>query len=124
MLDKWVSFIFIWRNFCLAPIESKLSISIDMHMHMRACIHPVCTTHHRRSHLTPHPHTPMVLRHPFPQYICRAFAICLHYFFLSTFQWLLNEAFNLYIVITYAAHSHTEQTDGGSLYRYYVLGWG
>ena len=36
----------------------------------------------------------------------------------------MNEAFNLYIVITYAAHSRTEQADeGGSLLRYYLLGW-
>ncbi|KAK2189699.1 hypothetical protein NP493_99g02003 [Ridgeia piscesae] len=56
--------------------------------------------------------------------LCHAFAVCLHYFFLAAFQWLLNAAFNLYIVITYAVHSHGEQTDGGSQYRYYVLGWG
>ncbi|KAI0236959.1 Adhesion G protein-coupled receptor B3 [Lamellibrachia satsuma] len=55
--------------------------------------------------------------------LCHAFAVCLHYFFLATFQWLLNAAFNLYIVITYAVHSHGEHTDGGSQYRYYVLGW-
>ena len=45
-----------------------------------------------------------------------------HYFFLATFSWLMNEAFNLYIVITYAAHSHGDQ-EGGSQWRYYILGW-
>jgi hypothetical protein len=41
---------------------------------------------------------------------------------LSTFSWLMNEAFNLYIVITYAAHSHGDH-EGGSQWRYYILGW-
>ena len=37
----------------------------------------------------------------------------------------MNEAFNLYTVVTYAAHAHgSEQTEGGSLWRYYVIGWG
>ncbi len=49
-------------------------------------------------------------------------AIMFHYFFLATFSWLMNEAFNLYIVITYAAHSHGDH-EGGSQWRYYILGW-
>lgn len=49
-------------------------------------------------------------------------AVLFHYFFLATFSWLMNEAFNLYIVITYAAHSHGDQ-EGGSQWRYYILGW-
>ncbi|XP_062603482.1 adhesion G protein-coupled receptor L2-like [Saccostrea cucullata] len=56
--------------------------------------------------------------------ICHIFAILLHYAFLSNFSWLMNEVFNQYIVITYAAHSHSDQlTDNGSMIRYYVLGW-
>ncbi|XP_064634672.1 adhesion G protein-coupled receptor L1-like [Lineus longissimus] len=54
--------------------------------------------------------------------MCHVFAIMLHYFCLASFSWLMNEAFNLYIVITYAAHSHGEHTDS-SLWRYYILGW-
>ncbi|XP_048760884.1 adhesion G protein-coupled receptor L2-like isoform X2 [Ostrea edulis] len=56
--------------------------------------------------------------------LCHIFAILLHYAFLSNFSWLMNEAFNQYIVITYAAHSHSDQlADNGSMIRYYVLGW-
>ncbi|KAJ8318311.1 hypothetical protein KUTeg_003402 [Tegillarca granosa] len=55
--------------------------------------------------------------------MCHCFAVLIHYSVLSTFCWLMNEAFNLYIVITYSAHSHGELTDSGSLLRYYVLGW-
>ncbi|XP_046574177.1 cadherin EGF LAG seven-pass G-type receptor 1-like [Haliotis rubra] len=55
--------------------------------------------------------------------VCQVFAILLHYFFLATYSWLMNEAFNLYIVITYSAHNQGELTDSGSLVRYYVLGW-
>ena len=55
--------------------------------------------------------------------VCHAFAIALHYFFLASFSWLMNEAFNLYIVITYAAHSHGE-SESNSQWRYYILGWG
>ena len=54
--------------------------------------------------------------------VCHGIAVVIHYFFLSTFLWLMNEAFNLYIVITYAAHSHGEPTEGASTVRYYVLG--
>jgi hypothetical protein len=60
----------------------------------------------------------------FFQMLCHIFAILLHYAFLSNFSWLMNEAFNQYIVITYAAHSHSDQlTDNGSMIRYYILGW-
>ncbi|XP_074649069.1 adhesion G protein-coupled receptor L3-like [Tubulanus polymorphus] len=54
--------------------------------------------------------------------VCQVFAISLHYFVLAAFSWLMNEAFNLYIVITYAAHSHGEHTES-SMWRYYLLGW-
>ena len=36
----------------------------------------------------------------------------------------MNEAFNLYIVITYSAHSHSEPNESGGQVRYYFLGWG
>ncbi|CAL1530171.1 unnamed protein product, partial [Lymnaea stagnalis] len=55
--------------------------------------------------------------------ICQVFAILLHYFFLATYSWVMNEAFNLYIVITYSAHNPSDLTDSGSMIRYYVLGW-
>jgi 7 transmembrane receptor (Secretin family) len=50
-------------------------------------------------------------------------SIVLHYFFLASFLWLMNEAFNLYMAIAYAAHSHGEHTDGGAQWRFYILGW-
>lgn len=39
------------------------------------------------------------------------------------FAWLLNEAFNLYITITYAAHQSTPMNDTSSQLRFYLLGW-
>ena len=69
-------------------------------------------------------HCPVVYTLPDLQMLCHTCAIALHYFFLSTFLWLMNEAFNLYILITYAAHAHGEQAEGGSDWRYYLLGWG
>ena len=59
----------------------------------------------------------------FLQVMCHVFAIMFHYFFLATFSWLMNEAFNLYIVITYAAHAHGEHHESSSQWRYYILGW-
>ncbi|KAL4240048.1 latrotoxin receptor [Mactra antiquata] len=55
--------------------------------------------------------------------LCQIFAIILHYFFLANFSWLMNEAFNLYIVITYSSHAHDGHNESGSLLRYYILGW-
>ncbi|KAK3761610.1 hypothetical protein RRG08_040305 [Elysia crispata] len=56
--------------------------------------------------------------------VCQVFAILLHYFFLATYSWLMNEAFNLYIVITYSAHNPSDITDAaGSMIKYYILGW-
>ncbi|CAG5122306.1 unnamed protein product, partial [Candidula unifasciata] len=55
--------------------------------------------------------------------LCHIFAIALHYFFLATYSWVMNEAFNLYIVITYSAHNPSDLNDSGSMIRYYVLGW-
>ena len=40
------------------------------------------------------------------------------------FAWLMNEAFNLYISITYAAHQSSAVSDSsGSPWRFYSLGW-
>ncbi|KAK7004653.1 latrophilin-3, partial [Biomphalaria glabrata] len=55
--------------------------------------------------------------------ICKIFAVLLHYFFLTNYSWVMNEAFNLYIVITYSTHNPSDLTDSGSMIRYYVLGW-
>ncbi|KAK3090162.1 hypothetical protein FSP39_009603 [Pinctada imbricata] len=60
---------------------------------------------------------------PFLDVMCRVFAVLIHYFVLCNHAWLMNEAFNQYIVITYSAHSHGELTDSGSMFRYYFLGW-
>ncbi|ESO83436.1 hypothetical protein LOTGIDRAFT_169300 [Lottia gigantea] len=55
--------------------------------------------------------------------VCEVFAILLHFFFLTNYTWLMNEAFNLYIIITYSAHSQTDLNDSGSMLRYYIIGW-
>ncbi|KAK7477812.1 hypothetical protein BaRGS_00030995 [Batillaria attramentaria] len=56
--------------------------------------------------------------------VCQVFAILFHYSFLTTYSWVMNEAFNLYILITYSAHSAgSDLTDSGSMIRYYILGW-
>ncbi|KAL3310384.1 hypothetical protein Ciccas_011053 [Cichlidogyrus casuarinus] len=56
---------------------------------------------------------------------CKIFSLLLHYSVLANDAWLMNEAFNLYILITYAAHSHSSSTQTGdsSMLRYYVMGW-
>lgn len=56
--------------------------------------------------------------------VCQSFALLNHYMLFVVFAWLLNEAFNLYITITYAAHQSTHMsTDTGSQLRFYLLGW-
>ncbi|KAK3590964.1 hypothetical protein CHS0354_034536 [Potamilus streckersoni] len=55
--------------------------------------------------------------------VCHVFAVMLHYFFLTTFSWLMNEAFNLYTVITYSVHSHGGLSESGSSLRYHIIGW-
>ncbi|XP_076456593.1 cadherin EGF LAG seven-pass G-type receptor 1-like [Babylonia areolata] len=55
--------------------------------------------------------------------VCQVFAILFHYAFLTTYLWVMNEAFNMYIVITYSAISKSDLTDSGSIFRYYVIGW-
>ena len=39
------------------------------------------------------------------------------------FAWLMNEGFNLYITITYAAHQSSPINDTGPQWRFYLLGW-
>ena len=39
------------------------------------------------------------------------------------FAWLMNEAFNLYITITYAAHQLSPINDQGPQWRFYIIGW-
>ena len=59
------------------------------------------------------------------QIICHVFAVLIHYFFLATYAWLMNETFNLYTSVTYSAHAaHGDMSDAGSFLRYNVLGWG
>ena len=58
------------------------------------------------------------------QSICQAFGLLNHYMLFVVFAWLMNEAFNLYISITYAAHQTSPVSDsGGSQFRLYLLGW-
>ena len=46
-----------------------------------------------------------------------------HYMLIVVFAWLMNEAFNLYITITYAAHQSSPINDSGSQWRFYLLGY-
>ena len=46
-----------------------------------------------------------------------------HYLLFVVFAWLMNEAFNLYITITYAAHQSSPINDTGSQWRFYLLGY-
>jgi len=39
------------------------------------------------------------------------------------FAWLMNEAFNLYISITYAAHQTSVNDNVSQLRTFYLLGW-
>lgn len=55
--------------------------------------------------------------------ICRGFSLLNHYLFLVVFSWLMNEAFNLYIAITYAAHQTSPIHDTEGQWRFYILGW-
>jgi hypothetical protein len=51
------------------------------------------------------------------------FGILNHYMFFVVFAWLMNEAFNLYITITYAAHQSHPMNDTGSQWKFYLLGY-
>ena len=55
--------------------------------------------------------------------LCQIFALLNHYMMFVVFAWLMNEAFNLYITITYAAHQLTPINDQGPQWRFYLIGW-
>jgi len=55
--------------------------------------------------------------------ICNMFGILNHYMLFVVFAWLMNEAFNLYITIIYAAHQSSPINDHGSQWRFYLLGY-
>lgn len=56
---------------------------------------------------------------PCPQLLCTAVAILLHYFFLSTFAWLLVQALHLYRM-----RVEPRNVDRGAMRFYHALGWG
>lgn len=56
--------------------------------------------------------------------MCQIFGLLNHYMLFVVFAWLMNEAFNLYISITYAAHQSSPANDNGSQWRTFcLLGW-
>lgn len=59
------------------------------------------------------------------KFLCMLTAPLQHYLITSTFCWLMNESFNLYILITYAAHSRSNDQfeDEQSMLKYHVIGW-
>lgn len=56
---------------------------------------------------------------PCPQLVCTAVAILLHYFFLSTFAWLLVQGLHLYRM-----QVEPRNVDRGAMRFYHALGWG
>lgn len=59
----------------------------------------------------------------FDRRFCQSLALMSHYMFIAVFAWLMNEAFNLYITITYAAHQSSPLNDSSSQWKFYLLGW-
>ena len=57
----------------------------------------------------------------FKQTVCKIFAIAIQYFFVTSFAWVCNEAFNLYIEVANSIHADTQQQR--PMLRYYVIGW-
>ncbi|XP_071808714.1 adhesion G protein-coupled receptor L2-like isoform X2 [Asterias amurensis] len=53
--------------------------------------------------------------------VCKVFAISIHFFFLSTFAWICNEAFNLYMEVVNSIHADTQQQR--PMLRYYIIGY-
>lgn len=53
------------------------------------------------------------------QLLCTAVAILLHYFFLSTFAWLLVQGLHLYRM-----QVEPRNVDRGAMRFYHALGWG
>lgn len=56
---------------------------------------------------------------PCLQLLCTAVAILLHYFFLSTFAWLLVQGLHLYRM-----QVEPRNVDRGAMRFYHALGWG
>ncbi|CAF3578226.1 unnamed protein product [Adineta steineri] len=61
-------------------------------------------------------------------FLCRAVAFTAHFFILSSYCWLMNEAFNLYIQITYSTHpavagANAALSDAASKYRFLGMGY-
>lgn len=61
-------------------------------------------------------------------YLCRAVACTAHFFILSSYCWLMNEAFNLYIQITYSTHpavagASATLSEAASKYRFLGMGY-
>ncbi len=61
-------------------------------------------------------------------FLCRAVAFTTHFFILSSYCWLMNEAFNLYIQITYTTHpavagASATLSDAASKYRFLGMGY-
>ncbi|XP_038061867.1 adhesion G protein-coupled receptor L3-like isoform X2 [Patiria miniata] len=53
--------------------------------------------------------------------VCKVFAIAIHFFVLSTFAWICNEAFNLYMEVVNSIHADTQPQ--GNMLRYYIIGY-
>ena len=55
---------------------------------------------------------------------CRIFTVLNHFLFTACFCWLLNEGVNMYIMVTYSAHSKSQQAEQeGPQWKYYIIGW-
>ncbi|XP_071954422.1 adhesion G protein-coupled receptor L2-like [Antedon mediterranea] len=54
--------------------------------------------------------------------ICQIVSVANHYFFIATFCWICNEAFNLYVEVINSIHADTQQQR--PMLRYYIIGWG
>jgi hypothetical protein len=55
--------------------------------------------------------------------VCQVLGLLNHYMLFVVFAWLMNEAFNLYISITYAAHQTSVNDNVSQLRTFYLLGW-
>ena len=61
-------------------------------------------------------------------FLCRAVACLTHFLVLSSYCWLMNEAFNLYMQITYTTHpavagASASLSDAASKYRFLGMGY-
>ncbi|XP_071829709.1 adhesion G protein-coupled receptor L2-like isoform X2 [Apostichopus japonicus] len=53
--------------------------------------------------------------------ICKIITILIHFLFVTSFGWICNEAFNLYVEVANSIHSEHQQQR--PMLRYYVIGW-